>query len=155
VSYTVPSGDHRDRRGPKTATWRFLSKKNQPRLIDLALNNISTGNSPTPDFLHEPETWSPLLAPTKTKQNKEKENNSLHQCYTGRKNSNNPKCLEKTATTGKRARGNKNPSPNGQGEQKKLKQSREEEAWGLPPINKIHPFLSLSRKLSDVLVVRD
>jgi hypothetical protein len=54
-SYTVPPGDHRDRRGPKTATGRFLSKESQPRLIDLALNNISTGHPPTPIFLHEPE----------------------------------------------------------------------------------------------------
>jgi hypothetical protein len=76
------------------------------------LNNISTDNLPTPVFLHEPE---PLLALTKTKK---KKNNSLHQCYTGRKNSNSPKGLEKTTTTGKRTKGNKNPSPNGQGEQK-------------------------------------
>jgi hypothetical protein len=85
-SYTVPPGDHRDRRGPKTATGRFLSKESQPRLIDLALNNISTGHPPTPVFLHEPETKKPLLAPTKTKQKQKKEKtNSLHQCYTGRK----------------------------------------------------------------------
>jgi hypothetical protein len=73
ASYTVPPGDHRDRRGPKTATGRFLSKESQPRLIDLALNNISTGKPPTPVFLHEPETIKPLLAPTKTKQKQKKE----------------------------------------------------------------------------------
>jgi len=55
ANYTVLSGDHCDRRGPTTATGRFLLKKNQLRLIDLALNNISTGNPPTPAFLHKPE----------------------------------------------------------------------------------------------------
>jgi hypothetical protein len=88
-SYTVPPGDHRDRRGPKTATGRFLSKESQPRLIDLALNNISTGHSPTPVYLHEPETKSLCLhqqRQSKTKERKKQtKQNSLHQCYTGRK----------------------------------------------------------------------
>jgi hypothetical protein len=97
-SYTVPPGDHRDRRGPKTATGRFLSKESQPRLIDLALNNISTGHSPTPVYLHEPETKSLCLhqqRQRKTKERKNKQNKTASTSATlGGRNSNSPKGLE-------------------------------------------------------------
>jgi len=67
-----PPGSQRDRRGPKTATGRFMSKKSQPRLTDLTLNTISAGHSPTPVYLLEPETKSLCLLPTKTKKTKER-----------------------------------------------------------------------------------
>lgn len=56
-----PPGNRRDRRGPKTATGRFMLKKSQPRLTDLTLNTISAGHSSTPIYLHEPVTKSPCL----------------------------------------------------------------------------------------------
>jgi len=99
-SYTVSPGDHRDRRGLKTATGRFLSKKNQPRLIDLALNNISTGNPPTPAFLHEPEPEVLCLHQKRQSKTKKKKTTASTNANTGRKNSNSPRGLEKTAITG-------------------------------------------------------
>jgi hypothetical protein len=82
-SNTVPPGDHRDRRGPKTATGRFLSKESRPRLIDLALTAISISPSPTPVYLHEPETKASACTnkdETKTKERKKQpQQNNLHQ----------------------------------------------------------------------------
>jgi hypothetical protein len=45
-----------------------MLKKNQPSLQDLALNNVSTRNPPTPAFLHKsvPEIF---YLPKKNKQN--------------------------------------------------------------------------------------
>jgi len=82
------AGDHRDRRGPRTATGRFLSKKNQPRLIDLALNNISTGNPPTPAFLHEPKPEVLCLHQKRQSKTKKKKTTASANANTGRKNSN-------------------------------------------------------------------
>jgi hypothetical protein len=92
-----PPGSQRDRRGPKTATERFMSKKDQPRLTDLTLNTISAGHSPTPVYLLEPATKTSTCSQQrqrKTKERKTKQNN-LHQCkHLEEINSNSPNGLE-------------------------------------------------------------
>jgi hypothetical protein len=97
-SCTVPPSNRRDRRRPKTAIGRFLSKKSQPRLIDLTLNNISAGHSPTPVYLHELETKSLCLhqqRQRKQKKEKNKHNKTASTSATlGGRNSTNPKGLE-------------------------------------------------------------
>jgi len=119
ASYTVPPGDHRDRRGPKTATGRFLSKESQPRLIDLALNNISTSKTSNTRLSPRARNHKAFACTNKDKaKTKERKTTASTNTTLGGRNSNSPKGLETTATTGKRTRGNKNPSPNGQGEQK-------------------------------------
>jgi hypothetical protein len=119
ASYTVPPGDHQDRRGPKTATERFLSKESQPRLIDLALNNISTGKTSNTRLSPRARNHKASACTNKDKaKTKERKKTASTSTTLGGRNSNSPKSLETTSTTGKRTRGNKNPSPNGQGEQK-------------------------------------
>jgi len=100
----VPPSDRRDQRKPKTAIGRFLLKNSQPRLTDLALNDISTGHSPTPVYLHEPSTKASACT-NKDKTKEKKEQSKKHTTSTsatlGGKTLRQPKRLgDKTTTTG-------------------------------------------------------
>jgi hypothetical protein len=137
--YTVPPSDRRDRRKPNTATGRFLPKKSQPRLIDLALNDISTGHSPTPIYLHEPATKSLCLhqqRQSKTKERKKKTNKPTQPPPVLHWEEETPTALKarrQTSTTGKSIQGEQNPGPNGQGNQKPKNKAGRRRREASPP----------------------
>jgi hypothetical protein len=137
---TDPPSDRRDQRKPKTAIGRILSKNSQPRLTDLALNDISTGHSPTPVYLHEPATESLCLH--QQRQTKKKEQSKKHTTSTsttlGGKHSDSPKGSEtKQPPLGQTTQGGEDPSPNGQGYQnQKNKTGRRRREASSPPDNK-------------------
>jgi len=61
------------------------------------------------------------------------------------------KAWRQTSTTGKTTQGEQNPGPNGQGKQKPKNKAGRRRREASPPVDKIHPNHSLSRKLSDFL----
>jgi len=72
MSHTGPSIDNHDRRRPVTTEERLLSTNTQPRLVDLASKNISTGDLPTSTIPYKPKPENPYACTknrkTKTKQ---------------------------------------------------------------------------------------
>jgi hypothetical protein len=155
-----PPGNHRDRRGPKTASGRFLSKKSQLSLTDLTLNNISAGHSPTLVNLHEPETKSLCLLQSKTKKSKRKKKkqkqNNLHQCNTERKKTLTIlKAWRQHPPLEERPRGNKTLALTAKGKQS---QKTKPVGGGVRPPPGRQVSLSkdsLSRRLSDFLSLRE
>jgi hypothetical protein len=133
----VPPSDRRDQRKPKTAIGRFLSKNSQPRLTDLALNDISTGHSPTPVYLHEPSTKSLCLHQQRQNKRKERTKKKHTTSTSATLGGKNTPAAQKARRQnnhhwGKRPRVNETQAQTAKGTKIK-KQDREEEARGLPP----------------------
>jgi hypothetical protein len=150
----VPPSDRRDQRKPKTAIGRFLLKNSQPRLTDLALNDISTGHSPTPVYLHEPSTKSLCLH--QQRQNKKKEQSKNTQpppvLHWEEKHSDNPKGSEtKQPPLGQTTQGERNPGPDSQVYQNQKTRPGGGGERPPPPGRQELSHPSLSRKVSDFL----